>query len=102
VRVILLDDSPEGPSLHGRPVSLEREVTTREAAVLLQRSVSLSDRRVVGPLLEQGAPAGWRESALLREHRAVLLGGDGRCEVGKHMLRLDPELGMVIEGKEEE
>jgi CRISPR-associated endonuclease/helicase Cas3 len=97
VTVILLDRTPGGPVLHGDPVDLDHEVTTKQAADLLQRSVSLSDARVVHVLLQQEAPPGWRESALLRQCRAVLLSGDMGCEIGRYTLRLDPELGVVIE-----
>jgi CRISPR-associated endonuclease/helicase Cas3 len=97
VTVILLDETSEGPTPHGQIVDLEGEATTKAAAELLQRSVSISDRRVVFPLVEQEAPPGWRKSALLRQCRAVVLDADGRCEIGNHTLRLDPELGVVIE-----
>lgn len=97
VTAILLDDTPAGPALKGEPVSLEQEATAKGAAALLQRSVSLSDPRVVHTLLEADAPAGWQKSPLLRNCRAVLLGSDERCEIGKHTLRLDAELGVVVE-----
>jgi CRISPR-associated endonuclease/helicase Cas3 len=97
VTAILLDVTEAGPTLRGEAVSLERTATTRQAAVLLERSVSLSDRRVVYALRKQAVPSGWCQSPLLRHCRPVLLGRDGWCDIGEHTLRLDPELGVVIE-----
>ncbi|ACZ40837.1 CRISPR-associated helicase/endonuclease Cas3 [Sphaerobacter thermophilus] len=64
---------------------------------LLARSVTLSDRRVVPELLTTDPPTAWRESALLRHQRLILLDSSGRASVGKYALRLDPELGLVVE-----
>jgi CRISPR-associated endonuclease/helicase Cas3 len=97
VTAVLLGESPAGPALDGKPVDLGRGVTLEDAAALLRRSVSLSDRRVVYTLLDERVPDGWQKSPLLRTCRALVLGPDGRCVVGKHVLRLDADLGVVIE-----
>ncbi|WP_414485080.1 hypothetical protein [Sphaerobacter thermophilus] len=48
-------------------------------------------------MLKTDPPTAWRESALLRHQRLILLDSSGRASVGKYALRLDPELGLVVE-----
>ncbi len=103
VPVAFLHGSLERPSLETdnlRPVDLARVPPTAEAKDLLMRSVTVSDRRVVFSLLEQAVPSGWRQSPLLRHHRAVVLGETGTASVGKYELRLDKEVGLTIAQKE--
>ncbi|MBX6770503.1 MAG: CRISPR-associated helicase Cas3' [Chloroflexi bacterium] len=75
------------PVLHGAPDLARR---------LLERSVALTDRRVVSVLLDQEPPAAWQMSALLRHHRLLILNEDDRVQIGQYWLRLHPELGIVI------
>lgn len=64
---------------------------------LLERSVSLSHAGVVACLMKEEVPAGWRKNALLRHHRLVAFEG-GKLKMGRWWLRLDKQLGIVIEG----
>lgn len=71
--------------------------STRRAAWLLQRSVAIGNRRIIGHLLALPIPSGWQRSPLLRYHRLLELDANGACQIGQHRLRLDRELGVVIE-----
>lgn len=79
------------------PVDPDAAPSPDLAEALVRRSVSLSGYRVAEHFLAADAPKGWRQSALLRHHRAAVfderreLRGDGL------LLRLDEELGIVIE-----
>ncbi len=85
VEVVCLDAEP-GPV----PPGLEA------AKGLLQRSLPLSHGAVAPALLRDETPPAWRRSALLRHHRALVF-DSGHRRVGRFDLRLDPELGLVIE-----
>ena len=63
---------------------------------LLTRSVSISDRRVVSQLLQQVPPPAWRRSALLRNHRAIVLNEQGVTSIGDWELALDDEVGLTV------
>lgn len=74
-----------------------RSLTARDAKRLLMRSVTLSDRRIVRALIQQDVPARWQRSSLLRHHRRVLLDERDRAVIGGYQLRLDDELGLLVE-----
>jgi CRISPR-associated endonuclease/helicase Cas3 len=102
VPVVLLYGSP-GRETHdpdgAEPMDLHVVPDLRLARRLLRRSVGIADRRVVHALAAQGPPAAWRGSALLRHHRVLVLDEAGAAPVdGRYSLRLDPDLGVVIEG----
>jgi CRISPR-associated endonuclease/helicase Cas3 len=99
VNVVLLWGSSAGPTLTpgGPVVSLTAMPSVPLARDLLRRSLSLSDRRVVYDLLGQPVPAGWRKSPLLRQHRLLALNPAGCVTVGTHTIRLDPDLGVLVE-----
>lgn len=84
-----LEASDSTIDLGGAPNDLVRE--------LLEHSVALTHRRVVGPLLGEPVPAGWRRSPLLRHHRPLVFGMDRTCRIGSALVRDDPELGIVVE-----
>jgi CRISPR-associated endonuclease/helicase Cas3 len=69
---------------------------------LLERSVGLSDRRIVHALAKMPAPSSWRSTALLRHCRLVELDAVGEADIGKCRLRIDPELGAMVIGQGEE
>jgi hypothetical protein len=85
------------------PVDLRGAMEMRTVERLLRRSVSLSGRRFMKPLLDSTAvPPGWRRSALLRHHRLIVLDRNNAAPLGDRTLRLDDELGVVVtEGEEE-
>ena len=99
VNVVLLWGSPTAPALEpgGQPLAMAAVPSVALARELLLHSLSLSDPRVVYDLLAQPAPVSWRQSPLLRQHRLLALDPAGRAAVGKHSLRLDPELGVLVE-----
>jgi CRISPR-associated endonuclease/helicase Cas3 len=66
-----------------------------------QRAMSLSRKGVVKKLHAQGVPAGWKESSLLRNCFALLLGANGRWALDAKV-RLDEDLGLVYEPTEAE
>ena len=66
------------------------------ARLLLARSITVSDRRLVGALLAQEPPPGWRRSALLRHYRLLTFDESGHAEVAGCRLRLDSETGLLI------
>jgi CRISPR-associated endonuclease/helicase Cas3 len=72
------------------------------AKALLQRSVGLSDRRIVHELATMPAPSSWKRTALLRHCRLVELDASGEAPIGKWRLRIDPELGAMVVGDGEE
>lgn len=62
----------------------------------LRSSITLSSRKVLRNLLEQRPPPAWRRSPLLRNYRLLELDDAGSCQIGKYLLKIDPELGVVI------
>jgi CRISPR-associated endonuclease/helicase Cas3 len=99
VSVVLLYDTPRGPARDrdGRElINLTHRPSTEDAARLLGRSVTLTDRRIVHNLLAKEPPRAWQRSPLLRHHRLLLLQPDGKAPLGRHGVTLDPDLGVVI------
>lgn len=105
VPVVCLYQGPHRASLDRQGVSVvdvDAVPNADTALRLLRRSVSISDHRVIGSLLAAGVPPGWRRSPLLRHHRPVLFDTAGGSQVlGRHRLRLDPEIGLTIVPAEE-
>jgi CRISPR-associated endonuclease/helicase Cas3 len=100
VPVVVLHGDVRRPTLDPEgvhPVDPRRVPTLEEATALLRRSVSLADRRIVHRLLEEPVPPGWQRSPLLRHHRMVVLDGTRRARIGRWTLRLDDEVGVVVE-----
>ena len=71
--------------------------TIEIAKRLLRRSVTLGDRRIVGDLDVLPVPSGWKRSPLLRHHRPLAPDDTGAYRVGRHVLRNDPDLGIVVD-----
>ncbi|MCS6883975.1 MAG: CRISPR-associated helicase Cas3' [Acidobacteriota bacterium] len=70
-----------------------------ETKYLLQRSVTISSPRIVYELIDQSPPPEWQENALLRHHRLLVVNSAGEVTVGKYLLKLDDQLGIVIKGE---
>jgi hypothetical protein len=66
---------------------------TRE---LLLQSLSISDARLVSPLLDSPAPSGWAANPLLRYHRAIFFDASARAEIAGYSVELHPSLGFRI------
>ncbi len=100
VSVVLLfgtEDRAWLDAAHRESVDMDNEPSIDTMKRLLMRSANVSDRRVVFQLLEQLPPVSWRRTALLRNHRAIFLDGDGCSEnLGGYSIRLDPETGLTV------
>lgn len=62
----------------------------------LKKAMTITDKRVVFTLREQPIPSGWKKTPALRYHRPLIF-SEGNTSVGRHTLRLDPELGLLID-----
>lgn len=62
----------------------------------LRRAMTITDKRVVFTLRDQPVPSGWERTPALRHHR-LLTFSEGSIGIGKYTLRLDPELGLLID-----
>jgi len=103
ITVIALYDSPSGPSFDvggADTINLSYTPDLTTTARLLQRSVSLSDRRVLRGLQGIDVPSGWRRSALLRQCRPLLLDQAGRTKISGWTITFHPTLGVVIHERE--
>ncbi len=104
VSVVLLFGTYESAWLdaaHRASVDIDNVPSIDAMKQLLMRSANISDRRVVFQLLGQLPPKGWRRTALLRNHRAIFLDGDGCSEsIDGYSIRLDSETGLTVFGLE--
>ena len=104
VSVVLLFGTYENAWLdaaHRASVDIDNVPSIDTMKQLLMRSANISDRRVVFQLLGQLPPKGWRRTALLRNHRAIFLDGDGCSEsINGYSIRLDSETGLTVFGLE--
>lgn len=82
---------------HGPTITLHTAPSSAATEAFLNRSVSVTDRRVVFQLLEREVPSAWRKSALLRRLRPLYFNADGEARVGRWRLLLDPNEGLRIE-----
>lgn len=98
VRVVLLD-APTAAAF--KPSATP---TLAQVKALLNRSVSLSRKGLVQVLIDDEPPAGWARSPWLRHHRLIALDSSDCAVLGsRYVIRLDPDLGMVIrDAKREE
>ena len=71
--------------------------TADNARALLRLAVRLPGYRVVEALGPEHTPTAWRKNPLLRQVRLVALDSKGGATIGPVRLRLDPELGVVID-----
>lgn len=99
VSVVCLAGTDVHPLLRpgGPPITLRHKPTPHEVEALLHRSVNLSDKRVVRSLIERKTPPHWDETPLLRNHHPLYFDAQGVVPLGKWRIRLDTDLGIVIE-----
>lgn len=64
---------------------------------LLKNSVSISSRAVIYQLKAEPVPQAWQKNPLLRQCRLLILNDNGFAPLGKYRIRLDDEIGVVIE-----
>jgi CRISPR-associated endonuclease/helicase Cas3 len=84
------------PDSTGR-VNLGREPSLADAKRLLGNAVTISQRSCVRHFAALDPPAKWQKNSLLRFHRLARLDEGGKTPAGNFMLRLHPELGVVID-----
>jgi CRISPR-associated endonuclease/helicase Cas3 len=80
-------------------MDLETEPSRGMVDQLVRRTIGITRPDVVAALLTQPTPKGWQKQPLLRFRRVVRF-RDGVAEVGRSQLRLDAELGLVIDRRE--
>ncbi len=103
VQVVCLEDGGGGdlrPVTGGGPIRFDEEPSADQTMELLEASLPLSDRGLFRVLRDQEVPPGWRRSPHLRFHRHLVF-RDGRAELAGRALTIHPDLGLVIEKKEE-
>ena len=102
--VCLHDGRPNGVAIdpNGEElVDLESPPDNDTTGQLLQRTVSISDYRVVKHFAKQEPPEGWQKHSLLRYYRPAVF-SEGRFPLdGNLSLILDPELGITVQKEAE-
>ena len=83
-----------------QPISLEEQPDRELTAELAQHTVTISNYPVFKHFIVQEPLPGWRKHPLLRYYRAAIF-TEGRIDLGDSWLVLDPELGVMTEGKED-
>ncbi len=88
VQVVCLSES-DGSDLSEKP-------SPSQIRSFLRRAMTITDKRVVFTLFDQTVSSGWKRTPALRHHRPLIF-SEGSTNVGKYILRLDPELGLLID-----
>ena len=83
-----------------RQIDLSKKPSLETTKELLKCSVGVSNKGVVFKFWAEEVPLGWRNSALLRNHRVVLFDENRNCEKFSYTFRLDENLGLQITKKE--
>jgi CRISPR-associated endonuclease/helicase Cas3 len=71
--------------------------SAQQTRLLLERSVSISNRFWVPHFVAQDVPIGWRKSGALCYSRPLPLNSSGVYAIGDRQLRFDPRLGLRFE-----
>jgi CRISPR-associated endonuclease/helicase Cas3 len=103
VTLVCLHQQADGVALDldgRRPVSLEERPGRELAAELARRTVTVSTYPVFKHFIDQDPPPGWSKHPLLRYYRAAIF-TEGRIDLEDSWLILDPELGLMVEKKED-
>ena len=88
VQVVCLSESDS--------IDLDAKPSPTQIHSFLRRAMTITDKRVVFTLLDRPVPSGWKRTPALRYHR-LLIFAEGSISIGKHLLRLDRELGLLID-----
>lgn len=104
LQCVCLVRTPNGiflPDATGRadtacPINIDMLPNRETTRTLLRLALPISSKRLFFTLREQGAPSSWNDNAHLRYARALEF-ENGVCQVASHKVRLDGELGIVIE-----
>jgi hypothetical protein len=98
-QVICLYGTAESPYLDRektQPIDLNSCPSLTETKDLLLHSVAVASKHAAIKLLETDVPKGWRQAALLRNHRVLTLNDAGETEIGGYLFQLNPELGLKV------
>ena len=88
VQVVCLSESDDAdPSVKPSPAQIK---------FFLKKAMTITDKRIVFTLREKSAPSGWKKTPALRYHRPLVF-SEGSTSVGRYTLRLDSELGLLID-----
>ena len=80
-----------------KPVDLDQKPTPPLIKQLLNRSLTLSDKRLIKYLCSTiDIPPAWSKNVILRNVRPIFLNAELRARVGGVSLQCDPELGFQI------
>ena len=88
VQVVCLSESDS--------IDLDAKPSPTQIHSFLRRAMTITDKRVVFTLRDRPVPSGWKRTPALRHHR-LLIFAEGSISIGKHLLRLDRELGLLID-----
>jgi CRISPR-associated endonuclease/helicase Cas3 len=103
VTVVLLWESSNGVTIRGEGhMVLSHRPNLQECRKLLKWSLTLSNKSVVFRLLDAEIPSGWQRSPLMSHCRPLVLNDNDEIEVGSRTIRLDRDLGVVIDNQPEE
>jgi len=99
-QLYLFDDAGEPDTAHPL-LDLDAEPTPALTRKLVEHSLSLSHPALFTALCEKEVPAGWKKSPVLRHSRPLIF-ENNLVAVNGYRLRLDRELGLIIEKEEAE
>ena len=85
-----------------REIDLNKKPYLEQTKELLRYSLSISNKSVVFKFFKEEVPKGWKESALLRNHRILKFNENRNCEKFGHTFCLNENLGLQITKKENE
>lgn len=83
-------------------INLNKKPYLEQTKELLRRSLTISNKSVVFEFLNEEAPKGWTESALLRRHRIIKFDENRTCRKFGHIFTLHKDLGLKITKEGEE
>lgn len=81
-------------------IPLNQKPDLPTARLLLERSAGINNYGAVEALLdkdrEDATPAAWRDSAMLRHHKLIIVDDGGKRRIKDHLFQVHRELGIVI------
>lgn len=98
VQVVCLVETKTGIALEadGEEVDMSIRPTAVQTRSFLRQAMTITDKRMVFTLRDRTVPSGWKRTPALRHHRPLIF-SEGKTAVGEYVLRLDPELGLIVD-----
>lgn len=100
-RAVCLFETEDGvcSAIEGCKITMNHVPTSDDVRLLLFNSVGITGSGIYNAFLDNvHQPEEWQKSALLRGHFPLILDSEGNRRVGKYLLKLDPELGIIKKG----